>query len=276
MFCPKCGEKLNDDTQKCTNCGWENTVKEATPMEVQPMSVSIGSAYNGGGVKQFILSGLSAKKKILIAAAAVIVVLVIIIASVTNSESYKINKAEKYMLKGDTSAALKKLIDIYTPQAEIMRSYVSVVDAKTSFKTFCSTKSDFGVSADDMDMKAVNDFMDAIEEFDEFNGDRIYLLPEKLQSQAKVYISFFNDFRNEGEYDEIYDFFSDLLGVYRNDFIENDGDFKLSVIKNNIDSTNEAYNKWNSGVTPMQVTDSSKHKRLRHCCCRCRFSKSDI
>lgn len=270
MFCPKCGKKLNEGTQKCTNCGWENMDTESTPMRAQQMNVSTGSAYTGVGVKQFKPSGLSTKKKIFIAAAAVIIMLVIIITSVTNSESYRLNKAEKYMLKGDTSAALNKLVNIYTPQAGVMRSYATVIDAKTVFAAYCDSKPNFGVSAESSsnDEAAINGFLDAVDDFYEQNESAIYLLPTELREQAEYYKTVCQSVKDAGHQNTL---FSDLLMVYRNEFKRNEVHFgsalhtvgsdyfTLNELRNNVEKTNTAYASWSVSLSPIEILDVSKN-----------------
>lgn len=270
MFCPNCGNEIKEIENACGNCGWKNTISiDVSTPNIKSEDSNIG-IDNGINFKQHKLGAITLNKKILIIVSLIFVVFIILIVSITNSESYRINKATKYLLDGNTSAALSKISDIYSTETDLMRSYSSVIEAKNNFEIYCESKSSFGVQSDDEsnDYSAVEHFMETLEAFYKQNEDVLYLLPEELKQQAKYYLDVYQSIDVAEDQDGI---FSDLLKVYENDFVKNNiihmtyvyNDsgryyFTLNGLSKNVDTTNAAYNEWNANQNHLEIIDVNK------------------
>ena len=303
MFCKNCGAELNEKAGICKNCGWEPTIEEVGLMEEinqvensasveefgqkettnltekniqNEAAVEIGDplyTYNHNALKKHIsqlnLSGfISGKKKWIIVA--VVIISLIVAISITNSDSYRIDKATDYILKGNTSAGLKKISSIYTQQAEVIRGFAAVEDAKNVFEAYCDTKNDFGVSNSSIstDKDAVNDFINAVNTFNENNKTAIYLLPSELREKAEYYQKVCESINDAEAQSSV---FSNLMSAHQNEFERNEVNihpgvmytvgsryFTLNQLSDRVDITNTAYEKFKNSTDHFEVIDVSK------------------
>ena len=253
MFCKNCGNELNINEKYCSKCGCEidNIAEKTTAVTIADISDTkvIDSNINSCVKNQ-------QRNKIIgiVAVLLIISIIGIIFGMHFNSDSYKISKATDYLLNGKTSNALNKISDIYTSQADVMRGYAAITDAENNFKSYCDSKTAFGVSADENDYSAVENFIDSLGMFYENYENQMYLLPNELQEQAEYYRAVCMNLTHLSSAE---DTFSNLLKVYDNGFIKNNilhityirnDDFKyyftLNGLKENIDTTNTAYEDW--------------------------------
>lgn len=303
MYCKNCGAELNEKAGMCKNCGWEPMMEETDLMksfnptedieqtkefnqmensESTEENIQIENEVNPGDsfytynrnsfkkhINQLNLSRLITGKGKWIIVAVIIITLITAI-SITSSDSYKIDKAADYILKGNTSAGLKKISKVYTQQAEVIRGFAAVEDAKTVFEAYCNTKSDFGVSNSSIstDKDAINDFIDAVNTFNENNKTAIYLLPPELREKAEYYQKVCESVNDAAAQRSV---FSNLMSAHQNEFERNEVNihpgvmytvgsryFTLNQLSDRVDITNTAYEKFKNSTNHLEVIDVSK------------------
>lgn len=254
MFCKNCGNELAVNEKYCNKCGFEvENVAKTITNAVTNVGVSDGIAKDSN--KSAYVKN-QQRNRIL---AIVVVLLIISIAGIIlgkhfNSDSYRISKAASYLLDGKTSNALNRISGVYTSQADVIRSYAAMTDAVNNFKSYCDTKTSFGVSADENDYSAVENFIDSVGVFYEIYENQIHLLPNELQEQVEYYRSICINLTHLSSAE---DTFSNLLKAYDNEFVKNNilhisyvhNDdfvycFTLNGLQENIDTTNTAYEEW--------------------------------
>lgn len=180
MFCPKCGNRINDNENRCQNCGWSSEVLNndslvVTNTPTTPSTVSLAPVRT---------------KKIYIVACVIAVALIIIFGIGfivhVNSDSYKLEKASELVYDGDYSEGLNKLSGVYDPQAEIIRNYVDVLKARDAFMDSFDS-SVFLLDEDNTMITNANEFKNKVYEFNQ--NDNLYLLPEQLSTQFNYYLN---------------------------------------------------------------------------------------
>lgn len=179
MFCPKCGNKINDEENCCQNCGWTaELLNNDSSLIVPDVSVSASS-----------LNLPSARKNTYIIASAVAAALIIILGIVCiahfNSDSYKLKKASELVCDGDYSEGIDKLSGVYDPQAELIRNYVGVLEARDAFMDSFDS-SVFLLYEDSEMLSNADEFKSKVYEFNQ--NENLYLLPDNLSSQFNYYL----------------------------------------------------------------------------------------
>lgn len=162
---------------------------------------------------------------------AILIVLIVIgVFMVVNSEAYKTKKASNAMLKGEYSDALVGIQTIYTPEADSIRSYLTVLEKRDLITEYFdkSTLSSYG--------EYVTDFFDAVQSFSD--STTYYYLPEELKKQCDYYKKISEEMTHYLA--QFYWYISNVQDVLLNDVIQNrEYSFTLNMLKENVDNSND-------------------------------------
>lgn len=183
MFCKNCGNELNVNEKYCNKCGCEidNIVEEKPNVDI------VDTTVIDSNIASYVKN--QKKNKMIGLASILLIVLIIGVVLVVhfNSDAYKIDKAVQFVQKEQYSDAVNKLGKVYDPQAEIVRSYIDVLQAKDEF--IDSFDANVLINAEHRDIvDKANTFKSKLYEFNE--NESVYLLPEELRKQFDYYIKF--------------------------------------------------------------------------------------
>lgn len=234
MFCPECGNKIEENSLFCSSCGYKFENQDAnTVSNVKKVKKPINKALVG------VLS---------------IVICLCLVAGIGsgiyfNSESYKISKAETLILDGEFHKALDKIDSVNTDQAEAMREFV---DLELSIKKFLENYSgglinDSSASGEEV-LKNLDEVLSCIDGFQE--RSKYSWLPKKLADKYHFYYTmqtYWND--NFFEYELV---FCEVQEVFNNPVVRNQATedsykrFTLEELQENVDVSQNALNTINS------------------------------
>ncbi len=195
MYCGNCGKELLEYEEKCPDCNQEPNKK--TPFsDVEFMSASEENVNDDLGEPDFygnldddnqvsdLLSG-ETQNKVLLKRIAIIISVFAVCVCVAmlvyfNSDSYKIKKSVELIINGDTVSAMKVVYDVYDPQANAIKDFILVENAKDEFVKNMENGSD---------LQTVNNsflsFREALYDFD--SVEYKYALPQELTDLYNMY-----------------------------------------------------------------------------------------
>lgn len=247
MNCPKCGVPLADNAWNCVACGWGSREEDSNKdmKNTEEMASDNGKSFddlnyginNSTGILK---SKLSSKKQkmILGIVLAAVILLSITVAVYLNSDSYKIKSAVKLIEAGECSEGMSKVYDVYTPQAEAVKRFVNVENAKQAFL--------FSLNDEDLEsaFSAYQDFSDAVSNFNKAD-----MLPGSLHKLYNRYKAAF-DYTTEYTYatvlelNVLYSKFYDLQLVMMNEVEANNSSkydtFTLNDMQERVDCSKDA------------------------------------
>ncbi|MBQ8164236.1 MAG: zinc ribbon domain-containing protein [Clostridia bacterium] len=275
MFCPECGNQLEDGSMQCSYCGHvlmtndneepndvkydDNSYVDETHIDGFTQDVTVtdeqeeNDAEDAESQESYELSGEfenidNNKSKVdnkLVKRIVIFVVVVAVIACIPvicnkiyeSTDSYKIKEASELIYNGNCSSGIEKISDIYTPQAIAIKNFAEVENSRRSFFDFYYKNfEDFTGSC-----KAYALFEKKLDEFDE-STDYNYL-PENLLQRYKNYRTAF-DFISDSTaevYADLHDIQLVMLNeVARNNSSKGGSTFKLSELQANIDKSKAA------------------------------------
>lgn len=251
MFCPECGTRLEDGSTNCINCGWhypknieiqENQTIEDNVHEDEknPPVENSKNTEEQEKEKLKVPNKESSRKKIRI----VVIVAILIVAAAgvyCQTDTYKYNKAEKYLLEGDKTEvqkAMSMMEKMSTQRAVSMRQYAEVAYTRACFMEYY---------ADDFkSAKAGSDIAEALDNFSaafsEFESEESYnFLPEKLKIQYNLYRVKLEDINEQ--YGDAHSYFYDAQRIFLNRVTRNrDTSYAVQEQQDNIDISETAYN----------------------------------
>ena len=241
MFCPKCGTRLNEDENVCSKCGWsKNFLKEDLPAPNANSITESGSISNNKPIPPFKYR--NTKKIAFICVAIIIGIFIIGIAVHFNSDSYKLSKAAKLVYNAEYNEAVNKLSKVYDPQAELIRNYIKVLQARDNFMDTYDTDAISNVLVNDnydYVVEAANQFKTAVYEFNQ--NQNLYLMPEQLRTQFDYYNNFCEQidlvcYSDENFEDTLYNLYYQSQNVFLNRPSRNRNDtFTLTNMQYNVD-----------------------------------------
>ncbi len=173
-----------------------------------------------------------------------------------STDGYKVKEAASLVEEGDYYSADEMLMGVYTFEADAIREFINIEQAKASFVEAMS-----GADAASYNPEGASDeYYSFISAVDAFEYSQFYdSLPENLMSRYNAY-SAANDFVTEYVYGEtndsyttyveecLYDYFCDVQAVMLNDVVRNDStqfgsSFTLRELQTRVDTTNTALEK---------------------------------
>lgn len=241
MFCPKCGTRLNEDENVCSKCGWSKEIlKEDLPAPNANSITKSGSISNNKPIPPFKYR--NAKKIAFICVAIIIAIFIIGIAVHFNSDSYKLSKAAELVYNAEYNEAVNKLSGVYDPQAELIRNYIKVLQARDNFMDTYDTDAISNVLVNDnydYVVEAANQFKTAVYEFNQ--NQNLYLMPEQLRTQFDYYNNFCEQidlvcYSDENFEDTLYNLYYQSQNVFLNRPSRNrDDTFTLTNMQYNVD-----------------------------------------
>lgn len=279
MFCNVCGQPLTNDKTEIQIQQEAELTNESASVENQEIegtdtvfndeneeNVSLkitdkdGDYTNGVAVNSESQSSNTTKSlspKIFIILIVVIAVIGVIVGySHFNSATYKINKATELVLSQSYDEALKKISDVYTSQAEVIRNYISLEKSKEDFmKAFDSSK--VVTSYEDEMFDKLNSFTNKVSSFADEND--IYLLPQELRENYDYYSKAVNAINNTGVY---WEELINAQNVFLNEVTCNrESEFTLNQLQENVDSSKEAVENLKNAVDeiPDITSELSEH-----------------
>lgn len=252
MFCPKCGNRLNDNENICSKCGWSNNILKEDVNTSIANSKSESELITANEIVPQIKYHRVTKKIALIIAAVLLIIIGIILVAHFNSESYKISKAAELAYNAEYNEAVNKLSGVYDPQAELIRDYIKVLQARDNFMDTYDTDVISNVLVNDnydYVVEAANQFKTAVYEFNQ--NENLYLMPEQLRTQFDYYIDFCEQidsvyYSDENFDDTLYSLYYQPQNVFlnrpsrnRNDtFTLSDMQYNIDISKTGVDSLN--------------------------------------
>ncbi len=235
MYCKKCGAEINENEQFCSKCGCkiENILEIEEPNSITDLT-SLSTKSNS------VVLNNNRKFKIIGLIASIIVILIIAVAFCLhiNSSSYKIDKSVQLIQEGNYIDSIDKISNVYEPQAEVIRDYINVLQAKDDF-----------LNCFDSTVLMTNEHQDIVEKADAFksklyefsDNEQVYFLPEELRKQFDYYIEFCHkiDLTYSDDYQEsIYSIYYQPQNVFLNYPTRNRSDeYTLSDMQYNIDTS---------------------------------------
>lgn len=204
MFCPNCGNKVEEIDSFCTKCGFdlkkdaaENQFDfklqydhAANESENIPTVMRETQADYASEPLTQIMEQPKNKKTAVKIIAAVLVVVIIAIGAFSayyfTSEKYKIEKAENLISQGAYADAINQLSSLGSEQANTMRNYIILSQSVSQFKETCIgagyniVSGDYAYLADDM-----NNIISQIESFADNND--VAKLPQELNIEYNFY-----------------------------------------------------------------------------------------
>lgn len=241
MFCPKCGNRLNDNENICSKCGWSKNIdKENVNTSIVNLNQDSESVNANEIIPQIRFHGVT-KRLILIIGAVLLIIIGIILVAHFNSDSYKLNKAAELLYNSQYTEAVNKLSGVYDPQAELIRNYIKVLQARDNFIDTYDTDAISNVLVNDnydYVVEAANQFKTAVYEFNQ--NENLYLMPEQLRTQFNYYIGFCEQIDScysvENFEKTLYSLYYQPQNVFLNSPTRNRNDtFTLSDMQYNID-----------------------------------------
>lgn len=251
MFCPRCATELNDDEIVCRSCGFTPSIFKDDFGSVSDDNLSEkADKANLSSTRSYLpLPGITEQKNLFPIAAAAFLAVVVLTAVLIhiNSDSYKIKKAAQLVCNYQYSGAINKLSEVYSPQAEIIRDYIDVLEARDNFLEEYSANgiekalidNDYAYIVD-----AAAKFRTELRAFEE--NENLYLLPSVLRTQFEYYIDVCDSI-DKLLYDEgLYSMCYNTQRVFLNEPIRQmEDEFTLQELQNNINLSESGVQKLN-------------------------------
>ncbi len=201
MYCPVCGSEVKEGNI-CANCNYNFLAQSDNSETVEKNTISqvyqtaddkngADSSVKGNNGDEKPTKNKKSKRKIIIPIVIVsgLLLLSLMIVSVigigyliyVNSDGYKTEQAEIYILEGDYEAGIEEISNVHTTEADTLRGFVDLLIAKDDYIENVKLDSEFG----EYYISTYDDLQDAVEYF-ESEYDPTYLCDELETEYKKI------------------------------------------------------------------------------------------